>query len=194
LQAKLLRVLEARVVVPVGGERAVPIDVRLVAATHRDLESLVRGGLFREDLFYRLNVLRIHVPPLRERRADIVPLAEHFLSLAADPPKTLAASACEALERHDWPGNVRELRNVIERASVLARAALIEATDLDLASAASADARKHATLPSALAALEEAMIRNALAQSGGNRAEAARRLGIRRQLLYAKLRQYGIAS
>jgi len=194
LQAKLLRVLEEGTIVPVGGEQPVGVDSRILAATHRDLGTEVGAGRFREDLFYRLNVLRIHVPPLRERREDIAALAEYFLALASDPPKTLSAAARQQLEGHAWPGNVRELRNVIERATIFARGARIEADDLGFAAAGPgpADAQSAETLPEALAQLEENMIRRALAESGGNRAEAARRLGIHRQLLYAKLRQYGI--
>ncbi|MBI2295727.1 MAG: sigma-54-dependent Fis family transcriptional regulator [Betaproteobacteria bacterium] len=194
LQAKLLRVLEEGAIVPVGAERSVSVNTRILAATHRNLAEEVTAGRFREDLFYRLNVLQIHVAPLRERREDIAALAEHFLALASDPPKALSAAARQKLEEHAWPGNVRELRNVIERATILARGARIEADDLGFASRGpvSAASQTADTLPAALAQLEEAMIRKALADSGGNRAEAARRLGIHRQLLYAKLRHYGI--
>lgn len=192
LQAKLLRVLQEGVVVPVGGESGVAVDVRILAATHRDLDQRVRDGAFRQDLFYRLNVLNIRVPPLRERSEDVIALAEHFLALAGDPPKTLTAAACRALEAHAWPGNVRELKNVIERASVLARGAQIDVTDLGLAGPSPWRETEVSDLPAALSRLEADMIRKALAESGGNRAEAARRLGIHRQLLYAKLRQYDI--
>jgi two-component system NtrC family response regulator len=194
LQAKLLRVLEEGIVVPVGAERGVAVNVRILAATHRDLEGCVKDGTFREDLYYRLNVLRIRVPPLRERREDVLPLAEHFLALAGDPPKALTAAAREALAAYPWPGNVRELKNVIERASVVARGALIDLADLGLAAGSPSPAAHAHDLPTALAQLEADMIRKALAESGGNRAAAARRLGIRRQLLYAKLRQHGIET
>jgi len=209
LQAKLLRVLAEGLIVPLGAERPLAVNVRLLAATHRDLAQQVAEGKFREDLFYRLNVINIHVSPLRERREDIIALAEYFLALASDPPKNLSAEARHSLEMHAWPGNVRELRNVIERATILARGASIKAEDLGLAdSAANAAATRVLSaaaplalsaaspplhdLPTALAQLEEGMIRAALAETGGNRAETARRLGIRRQLLYTKLRQYGI--
>jgi len=209
LQAKLLRVLAEGLIVPLGAERPLAVNVRLLAATHRDLAQQVAEGKFREDLFYRLNVINIHVSPLRERREDIIALAEYFLALASDPPKNLSAEARHSLEMHAWPGNVRELRNVIERATILARGASIKAEDLGLAdSAANAAAPRVLSaaaplalsaaspplhdLPTALAQLEEGMIRAALAETGGNRAETARRLGIRRQLLYTKLRQYGI--
>lgn len=197
LQAKLLRVLAEGKIVPLGGERPLVVNVRLLAATHRDLEQEVKEGKFREDLFYRLNVINIHVSPLRERHEDIIALAEYFLALASDSPKNLSAEARHRLEKHSWPGNVRELRNVIERATILARGPSIKAEDLGLADAAasltlSATPPPLHDLPTALAQLEEAMIRTALAETGGNRAEAARRLGIRRQLLYTKLQHYGV--
>ena len=201
LQAKLLRVLAEGMIVPLGAERPLAVNVRLLAATHRDLGQQVTEGKFREDLFYRLNVINIHVSPLRERREDINALAEYFLALASDPPKNLSVEARRSLEMHSWPGNVRELRNVIERATILARGPSIKTEDLGLADSAansvaplalSAASPRLQDLPTALAQLEEAMIRAALAGTGGNRAEAARRLGIRRQLLYTKLRQYGV--
>lgn len=197
LQAKLLRVLAEGMIVPLGAERPLAVNVRLLAATHRDLGQQVTEGKFREDLFYRLNVIKIHVSPLRERREDITALAEYFLALASDPPKNLSAEARHSLEMHSWPGNVRELRNVIERATILARGPSIKAEDLGLSDSAasltlSVTAPRSQHLPTALAQLEEVMIRSALSETGGNRAEAARRLGIRRQLLYTKLRQYGV--
>ena len=132
MQAKILRVLQERVVTPVGG-KPVPVDVRVIAATHRDLDGLVASGTFREDLLYRLNVVPIPLPPLRQRLADIVPLAEHFLRLAArgGAPKRLTAEAAARLLAHGWPGNVRELKNVIERAHVFVRDAVIDADDLE---------------------------------------------------------------
>ena len=195
MQAKILRVLQERVVAPVGG-KPVPVDVRVIAATHRDLRQRVRQGSFREDLFYRLHVVPIALPPLRERIADIVPLAEHFLARAGGG-KRLAPDAAARLIRHTWPGNVRELKNAMERAAVLARGAAIAAADLDFiaetpAAAAVAADWPDEDLPSALARLEEMLIRRALARSAGNRAEAARRLGIHRQLLYAKMKRYGL--
>ncbi|MGX7705637.1 sigma-54-dependent transcriptional regulator [Methylobacterium sp. Gmos1] len=201
MQAKILRALQERVVTPVGG-RPVPVDVRVVAATHRDLPRLVAEGGFRQDLFYRLNVVPITLPPLRERLADILPLAEHFLCASGAGPKRLASDAAAALMRHPWPGNVRELRNVIERAAVLARGAVIGADDLGLSDPGRPDGVPGAEavlpgwldgdLPGAVARLEEAMIRRALGESGGNRAQAAKRLGIQRQLLYAKIERYGL--
>jgi DNA-binding NtrC family response regulator len=201
MQAKILRALQERVVTPVGG-KPVTVDVRVVAATHRDLESLVASGAFREDLLYRLNVVPIPLPPLRERLADIVPLAEHFLRLSArdGAPKRLTAAAASRLLAHAWPGNVRELKNIIERTNVLVRGAVIVADNLDLARSEHADPDNlpahwlNADLPTAIAKLEQAMIIHSLAACGGNRAEAARRLNINRQLLYAKMQRYGLAE
>ena len=195
MQAKILRVLQERVVTPVGG-RSVAVDVRIVAATHQVLESRVRAGGFREDLFYRLNVVPIHLPPLRERIADIVPLAEHFLRQAGGPG--LSADAAALLIRHDWPGNVRELRNAMQRLAVLVRAPQVTSHDLGfLESPRSSRSAEpdwpDEDMPTAVARLEEFLIRRALHKSGGNRAEAARLLNIRRQFLYAKLERYGIA-
>ncbi len=194
MQAKLLRVLQERVVVPVGG-KPVPVDVRVLAATHRDLAAMVQAGTFREDLYWRLGVVPLHLPPLRERLGDIVPLAEHFLT-ASGTSRTLSAEAAARLLGHRWPGNVRELRNAMERVAALGRRPLVGAEELGflgaVASAAPAEDFLAGTLPEAVARLEAAMIRRALDRSGGNRAEAARLLGIHRQLLYEKLRQHGI--
>jgi DNA-binding NtrC family response regulator len=198
-----LRVLQDRVVTPVGG-RPVAVNVRIVAATHRDLKTLVASGAFREDLLYRLNVLPIPLPPLRERLADIVPLAEYFLGVAAPDgvPKRLTAAAAARLIAYPWPGNVREIRNVIERANVLVRGHVIDADDLDLSQTQRPDGDSisvpaqwlNTDLPTAVAKLERAMIVHALATCGGNRAEAARRLNINRQLLYAKMQRYRVVG
>ena len=196
MQAKILRVIQDKVVAPVGG-RPVAVAVRVVAATHRDLPAMVAEGTFREDLYYRLNVVPIALPPLRERLADILPLAEHFLTGAGLASKRLTAAAAARLLGHAWPGNVRELRNVIERAGVLVRGDVIDASDLDLP----ATARRTESvdwlagdLPGAVARLEAAMIAAALETAQGNRAAAARRLGIQRQLLYAKIERYGLGA
>ncbi len=195
LQAKLLRVLQERVVTPVGG-KPVAIDVRILAATHQDLAAMVRAGRFREDLFWRLGVVPIHLAPLRERLADIIPLAEHFLAAIGGPPKALTAAAAARLLGHPWPGNVRELRNAMERAAALTRHAAIDVPDLDFLRSAVAGTSETdwlaGDLPAAVARLETAMIARVMAETGGNRTEAARRLGIHRQLLYEKLRRYGL--
>ncbi|MBO9642708.1 MAG: sigma-54-dependent Fis family transcriptional regulator [Pseudacidovorax sp.] len=203
VQAKLLRVLQEGEVTPVGSHRVQKVDVRVVAATHRDLAQAVRDGRFREDLRYRLDVLSVRLPPLRERLADIVPLAEHFLRLAAapGPAKRLSAEAARALLAYDWPGNVRELRNAMERCHALQRGAVIAQVELPGAGSVGSAAEGagglpadwyDGTLPEAVERLEKLLLQHALAAAGGNRSMAARQLGIHRQLLYTKLAQYGL--
>ena len=191
-QAKILRAVQEREVAPLGG-RPVRIDVRIIAATHRDLPARVRDGAFREDLFYRLAVVPIHLPPLRDRLADVVPLAEHFLALLPGG-RRLGADAAARLLGQPWPGNARELRNAMERAAALSRDPVIGAAALGIPAAPPPPEPPAADLPGAIAQLERTMITRALADCGGNRAEAARRLGINRQLLYAKLRQFELDS
>ena len=201
MQAKLLRVLGDRTVTPVGG-RPTAVDVRVLAATHRNLQRAVREGGFREDLFYRLGVVPLHLPPLRERLADIVPFAEHVLALSAEPggvPKWLSPTAAARLVEHSWPGNARELRNAMERVATLVRHPVVSAADLHFLGAPAPSPPDVADwlagdLPTALVRLEAAMIRRALAASRGNRAEAARRLGIHRQLLHAKLARLDLSG
>jgi two-component system NtrC family response regulator len=197
LQAKILRALQERVITPIGG-KPTEVNVRVIAATHRDLKSRVSEGLFREDLFYRLHVVPIELPPLRARIADIVPLAEHFLRLTA-PGKALSADAAAILVRHHWPGNIRELKNAMERAGVLTRGTQVTSADLGfLESDNFSQAQKpdwpEEDLPSAVARLEEMLIRRALQRCSGNRSEAAKILNINRQLLYTKLKRYGLAQ
>ena len=206
MQAKLLRVLQDRVVMPVGG-RAVPIDVRIIAATHRDLLALVHEGRFREDLYYRLRVVPVHLPVLRERLSDIVQLADSFLAKASGSGtfKRLSPEAAALLLAHPWPGNVRELRNAMERAAALARGHVVTARDLlfltpqatftgSLAGSAAPTNWLAGDLPTAVARLERAMIENALAAAKGNRTEAARRLNIHRQMLYEKMRRFDLGT
>ena len=198
MQAKLLRVLQDRLVTPLGG-KAVAIDVRIIAATHRDLGRAVEEGRFREDLFYRLGVVPVRLPPLRERLADILPLAEYFLALAASGavPKRLSAEAATRLLAHSWPGNVRELRNAMERVAALLRRPVVTAAALDFLGDGRSEREPDwlaVDLPTAVARLESAIIRRALAACGGNRSEAAQRLGIHRQLLYTKMRRYAIEA
>jgi two-component system NtrC family response regulator len=192
MQAKLLRVLQDRMVVPVGG-RPVPVDVRILAATHRDPRAMVANGSFREDLFYRIGVVPVHLAPLRERLSDILPLAEHFLARAGGT-RRLSGEAAARLLAHPWPGNVRELRNAMERAAVLAPLAVLSAADFAFLAGESTPASDWLAgdLPGAVTRLETEMIRRALASCGGNRTEAARRLNIHRQLLYEKMRRYGL--
>jgi DNA-binding NtrC family response regulator len=201
MQAKLLRVLQDGMITPVGASNAERVSVRIIAATHRDLVGMVRDEKFREDLFYRLNVLVIALPPLRERGADILVLAEHFLRLAEpDTPKKLSSAAAKALLEHSWPGNVRELENLMRKLSLTVRTPVIDRGDLqfdvNLVAGAGRDEQERDLLDlgfyPAIAKLEKMLLQRALAQSAGNRAEAARRLGINRQVLYAKLKEHGL--
>ncbi len=198
LQAKILRVLEAREFSPVGAQTVLALDARIIAATHRDLPAAVRAGPFREDLWYRLQVMPIALPPLRARGEDLLLLAQHFLaSEAAGTPKRLTAEAAQQLVQHDWPGNIRELRNTIARAQILSHHAWIEAEHISFTprpQAADASGRGAATgtLAETLQQVEREMIERALRESGGNRSEAARKLGLSRQQLYRKLEEHGL--
>ncbi|HVE83615.1 MAG TPA: sigma 54-interacting transcriptional regulator, partial [Myxococcales bacterium] len=191
LQAKLLRVLQEREVDRVGGRAPVPVDVRVIATTNRDLEAQVRAGAFRADLYYRLSTFPIALPPLRARREDLPALARHLLARAAEelgrPAPALAPDALQALARHPFPGNVRELGNVLSRALIRARGPSLSASDLSLAPAPPAGAFGDAGLPLDLAALERMAITEALRRTGGNRTHAARLLGIGLRTLRAKL-------
>ena len=189
VQAKLLRAIEARTVTRLGGTTPIAVDVRIVAATHADLPALVERGRFREDLRYRLDVIRIEVPPLRDRRDDILPLAEHFLA-ATGRDLRLAEDARTRLSAHVWPGNVRELRNVIERAAALADGVLVRARDLEGLQAPPANDER--ALPNRVESIERDAIAAALEASGGNQSLAARRLGITRRKLIYKLEKYGL--
>lgn len=195
MQAKILRVLEDRLVMPVGGSSAQKVDVRIVAATLRDLVNLVHEGKFREDLFYRLNVFSIALPPLRERGSDVLALAEHFLQQSQNP-KRLSTAAAKTLLEYPWPGNVRELENLMRNLTLSVRGPVIGQDDLQLsqtlAFAESMEELLQLDYHSAIARLEKTLIQRALQASGGNRTEAARRLGINRQLLYSKLEEHGL--
>ncbi|MFT5048640.1 MAG: DNA-binding NtrC family response regulator [Chlamydiales bacterium] len=203
LQAKLLRVLQERCYRPVGGNHDLPMDVRIVASTNRDLLEMVEAGGFREDLYYRLNVLSIQVPPLRERGEDIPHLASRFLNETA---RTLSRefsgfthAAMKLLQANPWSGNVRELKNVIERAAIFTETDCIDAPDLDAGGVPSEHARttNEASLPLdslRLRDVEQRLIEHVLVEVDGNRSRAARELGINRATLYNKLRAYGIAT
>ena len=196
-QAKILRALQEREITPVGASRALPVNVRIIAATHRDLPDAVRQGRFREDLWYRLQVVPVHLPPLRERLGDVLLLAEHFLRLlGGDSPKRLSAAAARLLLAHSWPGNVRELRNAMERAAILSHGPVIDAEHIGLQTAAAPtpglDIDWEGPMAQAVAHLEREMIVRALAATAGNRAEAARRLGLSRQQLYRKLAEFNL--
>jgi len=199
LQAKLLRVIQEREVHPLGASAPVAVDVRIVAATHADLARAVEQGRFRRDLFYRLNVIPIAIPPLRERPDDVPPLVAHFIEKNARVPAghTLAIepAAMEALRRHDWPGNVRELENVIERAIVLRQGDTIGLADLppELRGRPVAVELERPASAASLAGIEREHILRTLHAAGGNRAAAARLLGVDRKTLYRKLKLYGLA-
>ena len=195
-QVKILRVLGERVFERVGGNKTIPADVRLLAATNRDLGKMVSEGKFREDLFFRLNVVQLHLPPLRDRREDIPLLAVHFLRESAKendkPFRELTSDAMKALVSYDWPGNVRELRAAIEHGVVMAGGPKITLRDLPAAvRAASTDAAvPRGPLPLNLGETELSLIRRALAECKGNRTLAAAKLGISRRTLHRKLREH----
>jgi two-component system response regulator AtoC len=194
-QAKLLRVIEHREFERLGGRRTVRVDARLVALTNVDLDDAVRRRAFREDLFYRLNVVRVRVPPLRERREDVQPLAEKFLADYASkhgrPARRFEGEALAALASYEFPGNVRELANVVERAVVLAEGERVGPRELpEAVRAASAASERRARRPT-LAELEADYIRETLEAVGGNKSEAARVLGISRKNLYERLARKG---
>jgi len=195
VQAMLLRVLQDGQVRAVGDDRAQPVDVRLIAATHRDLAERVAAGAFREDLFYRLNVVTLALPPLRERPADIAVLAQHFLDEFCDRFGARPASVSDVLRERlcaaRWPGNVRELRNAIESMVALSPADGLDVSLLAPAPQGAPDAR-HATLVERMAAYERGVLVAALAAAGGNRTEAAKALGIGRATLYEKLERHAI--
>jgi DNA-binding NtrC family response regulator len=196
LQAKLLRVLEDRRVRPVGSDEETHTDFRLVVATHRDLEQAVRAGRFREDLFYRLDIARVRIPPLRERGPDTMALARLFLAEASDrmqrPVLGMSRRAALRLAEYPWPGNARELRNCMERAAMMAESELVELSDLPdrVAGFAPANLLVAGSSPETLvsmAELERRYIRRVLAAVDGKRSEAARILGIDRKTLYRRL-------
>jgi transcriptional regulator with GAF, ATPase, and Fis domain len=194
LQAKLLGVLQDREVVRLGGTAPVPVDVRVIAATNRDLEAEVKAGTFREDLFYRLSAVSVFLPPLRKRRDDIDRIASHLLTGIAKETgrrvEGLAQEAAEVLRQQPWPGNVRELRNVLVRAAALSESSRIEVKDLFLAP------KKTATLEGlsgrTLEEIEKAAIHATLKAADGNKTEAAKALGIAYSTLYEKMKKYGI--
>ncbi len=199
LQAKLLRVLQEREIERVGGSGTIPVDVRVIAATHRDLAAMVADGSFREDLYFRINGCTLQVPPLRERAEDISALAEHFLSVQGSSAR-IGAAAMSALERYGWPGNVRELQNVVETAVVLARGGDVELEHLpesltgdgDVAAAVVASREGEQGLDEVLADLEERLISDALSQTGGVQKRAAELLGIKERSLWHRVSKYGI--
>jgi DNA-binding NtrC family response regulator len=206
IQVKLLRVLQEKVIQRVGGNRTIPVDVRVVAATHRNLDRMVKEGRFREDLFYRLNVIALKVPALRERRDDIPALADSFVKkYCAREAANVALSpkAVELLLRYDWPGNIRELQNVLERAVILSVSETIEPEDLNLNFEESlkvervdpAQILKMApgnSVRDQIRARETESLKETLVQANGNVAEAARLMGLPRTTLFHRLKKYGL--
>jgi len=198
VQVKLLRVLQERELERVGGTGAVKVDVRVIAATNRNLEEEVRAGRFREDLYYRLNVFPIRLPPLRERKSDIMLLADHFTEKYGRKNgkiiKRISTPAIDLLTSYSWPGNVRELENCMERAVILSTDMVIHSYNLppSLQSAVSTNTEPVATLEAALSRLEKELIVEALKISGGNMAAAARRLGITERQMGLRVHYYGI--
>jgi DNA-binding NtrC family response regulator len=196
-QAKILRVLEDRRFHRLGGSELIEADARVVAATNRSLAAEISQGRFREDLFYRLNVFPVELPPLRARLEDLDELCAHFLARAGYRGPGLDAAARRALAAYDWPGNLRELRNVLERAVILAGEGRIGASEVHIPARSAtpepaAEPGASGAEASTLSAAEEKMIREALAKAGGNKSKAARLLGITRRALYGRLEKYGI--
>jgi two-component system response regulator HydG len=201
LQVKLLRALQEREVIPVGSTEPVSIDVRIIAATNRELEEEIRRGTFRTDLYYRLNVIALHLPPLRERRDDVPLLARHFLERLGGHdggvPAELPQETLEVLAIYDWPGNVRELENALERAAVVAAGKPIHPEHLP-------DRVREAPKPRLISdeappnpsmeVIERAYIQWVLQAEGGNKTRAAEVLGIDPSTLYRKLNRYGLEA
>ena len=187
-QVKLLRVLETGQFEMLGSSRTRKSQVRILSATNADLPALIRAGRFREDLYYRLNVIEIALPPLAERRADILPLARHFLG----PDLQLQEEAGAALLAHDWHGNVRELRNSIERAKLMARDGTVAAADLNLPAAARAAADNDVPRSGADTAISRETIESSLRDAGGNVSRAAQSLGLSRQALYRRMERFNM--
>jgi DNA-binding NtrC family response regulator len=202
VQAKLLRALQEHEIERVGGARPIQLDLRVICATNRSLPDMVKEGRFREDLYYRLNVVPIQVPPLRERREDIRELAHHFLARSAVQlgriPQTLSDGAAQLLETYPWPGNIRELQNLLERMAVLCESQMIEESDLPLEFVVAAGLRREAeretSLQAAMSAFERGFLKKTLAQNGWNRRRAAEALGIGYSTMKSKLKSYGIGS
>ena len=204
MQVKLLRVLQEREITRVGGEEVIKADVRVITATNKDLVHEIEESRFREDLYYRLNVVTLKVPPLREREEDISLLAQHFLEVFAEKNhkriKGLTPQAMDRLLKYEWPGNVRELMNAIERAVVLSRSEYLDEEDLPTVVKGDGprgqDILSESGVPGdlSLGEIEKVTILKTLEASGGNKSEAARRLGITRKTLHKKLKKYGVMS
>ena len=204
LQAKFLRALQMGTIERVGGNQTIPIDVRIIAATHQNLSALMHDHRFREDLFYRLNVLTIELPPLRTRIEDIPLLAEQFIRQLSRkyqwPHLALSPDALDQLGKHTWPGNVRELQNILARAAIVTRGRLIQPDDLIASGLPSGDSSSGSVatasfaLKDILAETEKRVIQQALECTKWNRTQAARQLGISRRQLFDKIREYGLGQ
>jgi two-component system, NtrC family, response regulator AtoC len=200
MQIKLLRVLQQFTFERVGGEKTIKTDARVIAATNKDLKAKIRDNSFREDLYYRLNIIHLNVPPLRERKDDIEPLAKFFLKKYAPAKKiVIAAKALDFLTSYHWPGNVRELENIIQRATVLMQGNILTQSDLSITLNKelsdvyySTENRGKINFHEVVESVEKELIMRALDKSNWNKAEAARRLSINRRLLYSKIKQYNI--
>ena len=197
-QAKLLRVIETREFERLGGRKTIKLDVRLIALTNVDLGDAVKAGRFREDLFYRLDVIHIRVPPLRERKDDLSKLIQHFLqhysAKHGRKVERVSAPALALLQAYDYPGNARELANIVERAVIVANGKRLEEHDLPAGLSAAVSARRQQEKPPSLAELEAAYIAEVLARTKGNKTECARILGISRKNLYEKIARYDLSN
>ncbi|MCC6473323.1 MAG: sigma 54-interacting transcriptional regulator, partial [Burkholderiales bacterium] len=197
LQAKLLRFLQDRVIERVGGRQQIPVDVRIISATNKNIPELIREGRFREDLFYRLNEVRIDIPPLRDRHGDVVLLINFFIGeynrQHGRGIKGLAPDAVEAVLGYTWPGNVREIENRVKRAVIMADGKLLTAADLDFASGEEAQPGEY-DLREARERAERSVIQRALLKEQGNISKAARLLGISRPTLYELMKQLNIKA
>ncbi len=198
-QAKLLRCIQERIVVPVGASKPIGVDVRIIAATHRNLRAMADGGTFREDLYYRIDVVKIKTPPLRDRVGDISSLVRHFVTELAElydePGKRVGPGVIEALIRHDWPGNVRELSNAIEHAFIFNSGEELLAENLPntVTSGRSGTPRAERGV-SPLAQVESELIARALRAANGNQSKASQLIGIERHRLRRKIARYGLES
>jgi len=196
MQAKLLRAIQEREVEPVGSDRTEKVDVRIIAATNKDLREEVAKKRFREDLYYRLSVIPLHIPPLRDRPEDIPTLANHFLKKHLAPRGVrFSDKAMSLMKKYDWPGNIRELQNSVERSIILRKGKIIEPDDISLPTAKTSDVLEIPDIPSegvSLEDIEKGLIQKALEKSSGNRSQAARLLKIPRHVLIYRLEKFGI--
>ena len=196
LQAKLLRALQNRSITKVGDTKSIPVNIRLICATNKDLEKMVRNGEFREDLYYRINTMHIHLPALRERTDEIVPLAEMFITKYSDRyrrlVKGISDEAKAMLEAHYWSGNIRELQNCIEKAVIMSDGEMLTGADIELTPARVSHESAGLSGNETLEETEEKAIRAAMTRFGGNLSMVAKSLDISRPTLYAKLKKYNI--